>query len=140
MHLGNNVISEITPEHLKHLESVTVLDLRDNKLSVLPEEIVLLTGLERLDLTNNDLTGYEILQALLFFIQIILNFISLSHLLIYKWNNIYIYSVISLNRIQMGPNILSGVDRIRITQTCLFMENFSIEVALIIKCAYYWMD
>ena len=33
----------------------------------------------------------------------------------------------------MGPNILSGLDRIWITQTRLFMKNFCIVVALIIK-------
>ena len=38
----------------------------------------------------------------------------------------------------MGPNILSGLDRIRITQTRLLVKNFCIVVALIIKCAYYW--
>ena len=50
------------------------------------------------------------------------------------------YSVTCLNRIPTAPNILSGLDRIRITQTRLFMKNFCIVVALIIKCAYYWMD
>ena len=50
------------------------------------------------------------------------------------------YSVTCLNRIQMGPNILSGLDRIRITQTGLFVKNFCIVVTLIIKCAYYWID
>ena len=40
----------------------------------------------------------------------------------------------------MGPNILSGLDRIRITQTRLFLKNFCIVVALIIKSVYYWMD
>ena len=34
----------------------------------------------------------------------------------------------------MGPNILSGLDRIRITQTRLFGKNFCIVVALIIVC------
>jgi Leucine-rich repeat (LRR) protein len=47
----------VTAEHLQHLESVTVLDIRDNKISVLPDEITNLSGLQRLDLTNNDLTG-----------------------------------------------------------------------------------
>lgn len=57
IHLGNNQIRRITAEHLQHLESVTVLDIRDNKISELPEEITCLSGLQRLDLTNNDLTG-----------------------------------------------------------------------------------
>ena len=34
------------------------------------------------------------------------------------------YSVTCPNRIPMGPNILSGLDRIRITQTRLFIEEF----------------
>ena len=40
------------------------------------------------------------------------------------------YSVTCLNRIPMGPNILSGLDMIRITQTRLFVKNFCIVVAL----------
>ena len=58
LHLGNNQIRELTAEHLKHLESLSVLDIRDNKVAEIPKEINLLTGLQRLDLTNNDLTGY----------------------------------------------------------------------------------
>lgn len=57
IHLGNNQIRRITAEHLQHLESVSVLDIRDNKISELPDEITCLSGLQRLDLTNNDLTG-----------------------------------------------------------------------------------
>ena len=57
IHLGNNQIRRITSEHLQHLESVSVLDIRDNKISELPDEITCLSGLQRLDLTNNDLTG-----------------------------------------------------------------------------------
>ena len=37
--------------------------------------------------------------------------------------HVFNYSVTCLNRIPMGPNILSGLDRIRITQTRIF-ENF----------------
>ena len=51
-----------------------------------------------------------------------------------------IYSITCLNRIPMGPKFLSGLDRIRITQTPIFVKNFCIVVDLIIKCAYYWMD
>ena len=40
----------------------------------------------------------------------------------------------------MGENILSGLDRIRITQTRLFVKNFCMVVALIINYASYWMD
>ena len=37
---------------------VTVLEIQDSKTVDIPKEIVRLTGLQRLDLTNNDLTGY----------------------------------------------------------------------------------
>ncbi|KAL5016231.1 hypothetical protein ScPMuIL_005820 [Solemya velum] len=57
LHLGNNIICEITLEHLQQLKSVSVLDLRDNKIPSLPEDITVLQVLERLDLTNNNLTG-----------------------------------------------------------------------------------
>ena len=48
----------LTEEHLHHLQSISVLDLRDNKISKIPDEISILQGLERLDLTNNDLTKW----------------------------------------------------------------------------------
>ncbi|XP_029474230.1 leucine-rich repeat-containing protein 40 isoform X2 [Rhinatrema bivittatum] len=57
LHVGNNQIEMIGSEHLKHLNSIVVLELRDNKLKSLPEEVVLLQGLERLDLTNNDISS-----------------------------------------------------------------------------------
>ena len=56
LHVGNNQIMGLTPEHLQHLTQITMLDLRDNKIAVLSEEIVMLEKLERLDVTNNDLT------------------------------------------------------------------------------------
>lgn len=54
--MGNNNIRGLTAEHLEHLGSLMVLDIRDNKLEKLPEEITLLKKLERLDLTNNDIS------------------------------------------------------------------------------------
>lgn len=58
LHLGNNQLRELTAEHLKYLESLNVLDIRDNKVSVIPDEIATsLINLQRLDVTNNDLTG-----------------------------------------------------------------------------------
>ena len=56
LHAGNNRITEITPDHYKHFGLMSVLDLRDNKISELHEDIVLLKNLQRLDLTNNDLS------------------------------------------------------------------------------------
>ncbi|XP_030061707.1 leucine-rich repeat-containing protein 40 [Microcaecilia unicolor] len=57
LHVGNNQIEMLGSEHLKHLTSLVVLELRDNKLKSLPEEVTLLQGLERLDLTNNDISS-----------------------------------------------------------------------------------
>ncbi|XP_066481083.1 leucine-rich repeat-containing protein 40 isoform X1 [Tiliqua scincoides] len=55
LHIGENQIEALSAEHLKHLNSLCVLELRDNKLKSLPDEITLLQRLERLDLSNNDL-------------------------------------------------------------------------------------
>lgn len=55
LHVGNNQINTLGPQHLSHLRCLSILDLRDNKLKSLPDEIALLEGLERLDVTNNDL-------------------------------------------------------------------------------------
>lgn len=55
LHVGNNQISTVGPQHLTHLTSLCILELRDNKLKSLPDEITVLKGLERLDLSNNDL-------------------------------------------------------------------------------------
>ncbi|XP_061489386.1 leucine-rich repeat-containing protein 40 isoform X2 [Rhineura floridana] len=56
LHVGENQIEVLKPDHLKHLNSLCVLELRDNKLKSLPDEITLLQGLERLDLSNNDIS------------------------------------------------------------------------------------
>ncbi|XP_076346434.1 leucine-rich repeat-containing protein 40-like isoform X1 [Tachypleus tridentatus] len=57
---GNNRISEISPELLETLMTVKVLDLRDNKISVIPDQITMLRGLEHLNLTNNNLSSLPI--------------------------------------------------------------------------------
>ncbi|XP_066522057.1 leucine-rich repeat-containing protein 40 [Hoplias malabaricus] len=57
LHCGNNQIEVLEAAHLKHLSSLSVLELRDNKVKSLPEEITLLQCLERLDLTNNDISS-----------------------------------------------------------------------------------
>ncbi|XP_021569577.1 leucine-rich repeat-containing protein 40 isoform X4 [Carlito syrichta] len=57
LHLGENQIEMLGAEHLTHLNSILVLDLRDNKLKSVPDEIVLLQSLERLDLSNNDISS-----------------------------------------------------------------------------------
>ncbi|XP_004679169.1 PREDICTED: leucine-rich repeat-containing protein 40 [Condylura cristata] len=57
LHVGENQIEILGAEHLKHLNSILVLDLRDNKLKSVPDEISLLESLERLDLSNNDISS-----------------------------------------------------------------------------------
>ena len=57
LQLGNNQIQGLTVEHLSSMPAVSMLDLRDNRLAKLPDEITLLQDLERLDLSNNDLSG-----------------------------------------------------------------------------------
>jgi Leucine-rich repeat (LRR) protein len=55
--LGNNRISVLNEDHFSHLSELTILILRENKLSTLPESIVKLSKLERFDLSNNDLSN-----------------------------------------------------------------------------------
>ena len=62
LHVGNNNIKELNAGQLKNLSSISVLDIRDNKISVIPDEIVLLQALERLDITNNDVSAYVYLS------------------------------------------------------------------------------
>ncbi|KAG8132531.1 hypothetical protein E2320_010377 [Naja naja] len=57
LHVGENQIEVLRAEQLKYLNSLCVLELRDNKLKSLPDEIILLQGLERLDLSNNDISN-----------------------------------------------------------------------------------
>ncbi|NXH19809.1 LRC40 protein, partial [Bucco capensis] len=56
LHAGENQIEILNAENLKHLNSLSVLELRDNKIQAVPEEITLLQKLERLDLANNDIS------------------------------------------------------------------------------------
>ncbi|XP_034036634.1 leucine-rich repeat-containing protein 40 isoform X2 [Thalassophryne amazonica] len=55
LYFGNNHIERLDPMQLLNLTEVSLLELRDNKIKVLPEEITLLSMLTRLDLTNNDI-------------------------------------------------------------------------------------
>lgn len=57
LHVGENQIEMLAADHLKHLSSILVLELRDNKLKSVPDEISLLRSLERLDLSNNDISS-----------------------------------------------------------------------------------
>ena len=56
--LGYNRIEDITQEDIENTANqIRILDLRDNKLRILPDEIVNLQSLERLDVTNNNLSS-----------------------------------------------------------------------------------
>ncbi|XP_026733281.1 leucine-rich repeat-containing protein 40-like isoform X1 [Trichoplusia ni] len=55
LYLANNFIKEITEEFCDQMQHLNVLNIRDNKVEVLPENISLLQKLKRLDLTNNNL-------------------------------------------------------------------------------------
>ncbi|XP_029330888.1 leucine-rich repeat-containing protein 40 isoform X2 [Mus caroli] len=57
LHLAENQIEKLGAEHLEHLQAILVLDLRGNKLRSVPEEMALLQSLERLDLSNNDISS-----------------------------------------------------------------------------------
>lgn len=54
--MGSNQIERLEPEQLSSLTSISVLELRDNRIKVLPEEMTLLGTLTRLDLSNNDIS------------------------------------------------------------------------------------
>ncbi len=55
MHLGSNRLEIVTEEDVSNIPNVTTLDMRDNKITSVPDELVNLQSLERLDLANNDL-------------------------------------------------------------------------------------
>ncbi|XP_036046569.1 leucine-rich repeat-containing protein 40 isoform X3 [Onychomys torridus] len=57
LYLSENQIEMLGAEHLQHLQAILVLDLRGNKLQSVPEEMALLQSLERLDLSNNDISS-----------------------------------------------------------------------------------
>uniref|UniRef100_A0A1X7T648 Leucine-rich repeat-containing protein 40 n=1 Tax=Amphimedon queenslandica TaxID=400682 RepID=A0A1X7T648_AMPQE len=52
-----NTLKTLQDDRLTHLSSLTILTLRENKLTMLPDSIVQLNKLKRLDLTNNDLSS-----------------------------------------------------------------------------------
>lgn len=58
--LAGNEISDISLNFCENFSSLLVLDLRDNKITVIPEEISNLSKLTRLDLTNNGVSEVPI--------------------------------------------------------------------------------
>ncbi|CAF0783658.1 unnamed protein product [Adineta steineri] len=55
IHLADNQLTEISDSQLESLLSLLSLNVRGNKIRILPEQIALLPNLERLDVTNNEL-------------------------------------------------------------------------------------
>ncbi|CAF1119610.1 unnamed protein product [Adineta ricciae] len=55
IHLADNQLTEIADSQLEPLLSLISLNVRGNKIRVLPEQVALLPNLERLDVTNNEL-------------------------------------------------------------------------------------
>lgn len=57
LHAGNNNITELSVELLQSLSSLNVLDLRDNKISIIPEEMIQVTTLTRFNIANNNVSS-----------------------------------------------------------------------------------
>ena len=57
LHLGSNRIQGLQAQDVENIVNVRLLDLRENKIIQLPDEITCLQLLERLDVSNNDLSG-----------------------------------------------------------------------------------
>ncbi|SPP80314.1 blast:Leucine-rich repeat-containing protein 40 [Drosophila guanche] len=55
LHASNNYIEKIPIRMCENLPHLKVLDLRDNKISELPDELCLLRNLNRLDVSNNSI-------------------------------------------------------------------------------------
>ncbi|XP_042371860.1 leucine-rich repeat-containing protein 40 [Plectropomus leopardus] len=65
LYVGNNQIEQLETEKLACLSAISLLELRDNKIKILPEQITLLSTLTRLDLTNNDIATLPATLSLL---------------------------------------------------------------------------
>ncbi|CAF0899731.1 unnamed protein product [Rotaria sordida] len=64
IHMADNQLTEITDNQLEPLLSLISLNVRGNKIRILPDHIALLPNLERLDVTNNDLADLPSKMAL----------------------------------------------------------------------------
>lgn len=57
LHISNNFIKEIPERFFEKLPNLKVLDLRDNKITKLPDDVSMLQSLMRLDISNNAITS-----------------------------------------------------------------------------------
>ncbi|XP_030369989.1 leucine-rich repeat-containing protein 40 isoform X2 [Scaptodrosophila lebanonensis] len=55
LHASNNFIESVPKALCANLPHLKIFDLRDNKISILPDEICLLRNLHRLDVSNNSI-------------------------------------------------------------------------------------
>jgi len=65
LQLGNNFIQVICEEELESLKNIKIIDLRENKITSLPQNIDVLSQLERLDVSRNDLTNLPFTMGLM---------------------------------------------------------------------------
>ncbi|EDW25000.1 GL24452 [Drosophila persimilis] len=65
LHASNNYISNIPVRMCENLPHLKVLDLRDNKITQLPDELCLLRNLNRLDVSNNSIDTLPVSLAAL---------------------------------------------------------------------------
>lgn len=65
LYIGNNQIEQLQTEQLSCLTAISLLELSNNKIKMVPEQITLLSTLTRLDLTNNDITSLPASLSLL---------------------------------------------------------------------------
>ena len=61
------MLSGLCVQDVENIVNVRLLDLRENKITQLPDEIMCLQLLERLDVSNNDLSGLPFVLGLEFF-------------------------------------------------------------------------
>ncbi|XP_039948398.1 leucine-rich repeat-containing protein 40 isoform X3 [Bactrocera tryoni] len=57
LYVANNLVGKLPESFCSNLPHLKILDLRDNKITKIPDEISLLKNLIRLDLTNNSISN-----------------------------------------------------------------------------------
>ncbi|XP_036322939.1 leucine-rich repeat-containing protein 40 isoform X2 [Rhagoletis pomonella] len=63
LYAANNLIAKLPESFCSNLPHLKILDLRDNKITKIPEEISLLKNLIRLDFTNNSISNLPLSLA-----------------------------------------------------------------------------
>ncbi|KRF78315.1 leucine-rich repeat-containing protein 40 isoform X2 [Drosophila virilis] len=63
LHASNNFIERVPKDLCANLPHLKILDLRDNKITQLPDEVCLLRNLNRLDVSNNSISVLPVTLA-----------------------------------------------------------------------------